>query len=193
MQDESENRSEYIASRNRRFELVNEGCRLREKRLCEKCRYAVFDGTRLCTNVRCERSAAKCPQIDINDFNRRYAAPKLFHGRAWGGFEGWSLDVHRWTLGYKARSEVRGSEGRDEQRLLYLSEKELDLASLTDSTKLLDALFQVRQWASEDETMLALIDAFKDIFDPQQNLCSLDKRIDNPAEFLESRAEGRVS
>ena len=75
---------------------------------------------------------------------------------------------------------------------------EIDLERLRSSAGMLDWIFQVRQkiWATP-QVLSDLLAAFRDIFDPQANLCSCaisgglpEKRITNPTEFLRQRIAG---
>jgi hypothetical protein len=64
---------------------------------------------------------------------------------------------------------------------------EIDIERIQSSPGMLDWIIQIGQksWAS-DKDVADLVQAFDDIFDPQQYLCSFhsDKRIENPTEFL---------
>ena len=92
---------------------------------------------------------------------------QLFHGRRWGV---WQLDSHRLVL-------------------IYIPDGyEIDVEEITSSAQLLDWLFQVYRWTTPQEHY-DLMQAFRDTFHPQANLCSGggDKRIEDPTAFLRER------
>lgn len=92
----------------------------------------------------------------------------LFHGRCWGP---WRLDAERLVL-------------------VFIDGYEIDIETINSSAEMLDWIFQIHRkvWATP-QVMADLVQALKDIFDPQANLCSfgIDERIENPKEFLRQR------
>jgi len=96
---------------------------------------------------------------------------QLRHGHRWGNLE---LDAERLCL---VNTACYGSE--------------VDIECISDSAGMLDWLFQVRgKWS--DQEVLSLLQALKDIFQPQANLCSfgVNKRIPDPTKFLRQRIAG---
>ncbi|MFZ0912802.1 MAG: hypothetical protein WBQ76_00700 [Candidatus Korobacteraceae bacterium] len=91
---------------------------------------------------------------------------ELRHGDCWGD----------WTL---------EAEGDDVPHLVLTREggrkRAINLNEITDSAKMLDWIFQFRMkgWATND-IMGDLLSAFRDIYKPQQTLCSegKDKHLD---------------
>lgn len=89
----------------------------------------------------------------------------------WGN---WHLKTSNWTLIYARNGGI-----------LY----EIDLEQIHTSAALLDWLFQLhaKRWMS-NEDMRDLIEAFREIFDPQANLCSYrEQRKINAPQFLRQR------
>jgi hypothetical protein len=145
---------------------------------CGRCHYALFPNTGRCTNESCvnhqSEQHTRIP-LSLGQLMQDYKEPDLFHGRRWGN---WHLDTERLCLVFKS------------DRWNY----EVDIERIGSSAAMLDWIFQVRQkgWA-DAKTMYDLLNALRDIFDPQQSLCSWgqDKRI-NATEFLTLKVCGRA-
>jgi hypothetical protein len=92
------------------------------------------------------------------------------HGSKWGN---WTLDARLLALNL----QVQGHS------------YQIELEDITDSTKMLDWIFQIRikTWATND-IVGDLISAFQDIFHPQSSLCGqgIPKTIDT-TDFLRKR------
>jgi len=119
----------------------------------------------------------------------------LFHGRRWGK---WVLDTERFCLVYDGKPVHRG-EGSGVTHgvgkyVAFLGKYEIDLESISQSSGMLDWIFQVsgKTWATARVTK-DLLNALDDIFHPQGNLCSgglsgsTTQTIANPTAFLRAR------
>jgi hypothetical protein len=134
-----------------------------KQRHCRTCGH-VLVSSGFCSNERCKRHVPRF---------QRYGSPvPLLNGRKWGN---WRLDAERLCLEFLTHGTVT---------------YEIDIERIQSSAGVLDWIFQINQksWAS-DKDIADLVQAFDDIFDPQQYLCSFhsEKQIGNPTEFLKRR------
>lgn len=143
-------------------------------------------------NSQIRRRSARSKQSSI----RECAPPALYHGRRWGP---WTLDVERLCLVYQGQPVDRG-DGSGVTKgvpryVAFIGSYEVDLERISDSASALDWIFQINGsiWGMSG-SMQHLLNAIKDIFNPQSSLCSGacgsgrgGKVIENPGEFLRKR------
>lgn len=163
---------------------------------CRECRYALHPNSLRCTNLECPRHARESGgALTGAQILHEFAPPPLFHGRRWGS---WTLDVERLCLVYDGKPVYRG-EGSGVTHGVrayvgYLGRYEIDLESISQSSGLLDWIFQVggKTWATARVTK-DLLNALDDVLHPQRYLCSgglsggATQTIANPAAFLRAR------
>lgn len=171
-----------------KYSQLLEQARLIREKHCDACGWVFFEGTKFCTGSGCENSPEHCARLYRADSRKWFADPGLFHGRSWGGFDGWTLDTERLVLVHHASPQVRNADDPETMYLAWIGDHEVDLERMTTSARLLDVIFQTHQWASKGE-MVNLIEALDAVIEPQANLCcgGGDKQIWNPAEFLKGR------
>jgi hypothetical protein len=174
----------------------NESASPNSSRECDKCRYALYETTRRCTNYECSRHARESGgAMTAAQLLHEYAPPPLFHGRHWGE---WTLDAERLCLVYDGKPVDRGdgsgiTEGV-ERYLAFVGKYEIDIEHVSSSAAMLDWIYQINKkaWANA-RVVKDLLSAFQDIFDPQANLCSASlgggtgKSIKDPQAFLQHR------
>ena len=165
-------------------------------RECSECNYALFPATGRCTNHECPRHIRESGgALTGTELLREYAPPPLFHGRRWGT---WTLDVERLCLVYDGnpvhRGDGSGITHGVPRYVAFIGKYEVDLESISQSSGLLDWIFQVggKTWATARVTK-DLVNAVDDVLHPQRYLCSgglsgsASQTISNPTAFLRAR------
>ena len=157
-------------------------------RECLRCRYALYLATGRCSNEECPKFYGDRSTLTAEQASHQYDRIPLFHGRRWGQ---WVLDTERLCLVYRGEpSEVGGKSSGVPTYVAYLGHYEVDIELIRQSSVMLDWIFQIngKGWATA-RVIKDLINAFDDIFQVQESLCSFgtNKVIEQPGKFLRHR------